>query len=117
MQALRLARAAGDVHAGAYVLTAMSFQTMLREYPHGAADMAEAAFERAKHAAAPRVLAFAKLAEARAYGRAGDANAAGAVLAAQPATRESSAVAEKSSLPTASTSSGWATSFPFRASA
>ncbi|MET8411145.1 sporulation protein [Streptomyces sp. NPDC005195] len=80
VQALRLARAAGDVQAGAYVLTTMSLQTMLRGYPHEAADMAEAAFERAKHAAAPRVLAFAKLAEARAYGRAGDANAAGAAL-------------------------------------
>ncbi|MEV6532775.1 hypothetical protein AB0M86_24840 [Streptomyces sp. NPDC051639] len=80
MQALCLARAAGDIQAGAYVLTTMSLQTMLRGYPHQAADMAEAAFERAKHTAAPRVLAFAKLAEARAHGRAGDANAAGAAL-------------------------------------
>ncbi|MFJ4623638.1 sporulation protein [Streptomyces sp. NPDC088812] len=80
VQALRLARAAGDVQAGAYVLTTMSLQTMLRGFPREAADMAEGAYERAKHSAAPRVLAFAKLAEARAYGRAGDPKAAGAAL-------------------------------------
>lgn len=80
VQALRLARAAGDVQAGAYLLTTMSLQTMLRGYPREAADMAEGAYERTKHTAAPRVLAFAKLAEARAYGRAGDTNAAGAAL-------------------------------------
>ncbi|MFJ6354852.1 sporulation protein [Streptomyces sp. NPDC092046] len=81
VQALSLARAAGDLQAGAYVLTTMSLQTMLRGYPQRAADMAEGAFERAKSVAAPRVLAFAKLAEARAHGRAGDTKAAGAALA------------------------------------
>ncbi|MFF6888611.1 sporulation protein [Streptomyces sp. NPDC012421] len=81
VQALRLARAAGDVQSGCYVLTTMSLQTMLRGHPQQAADMAEGAYERAKNAAAPRVLAFAKLAEARAHGRAGDARAAGAALA------------------------------------
>ncbi|MEU8717913.1 sporulation protein [Streptomyces sp. NPDC048663] len=81
VQALRLARAAGDVQAGAYVLTTMSLQTMLRGFPHEAADMAEGAYERAKDTAAPRVLAFAKLAEARAYGRTGDAKSAAAALA------------------------------------
>ncbi len=80
VQALRLARAAGDVQVGCYVLTTMSLQTMLRGYPQQAADMAEGAYERAKAVAAPRVLAFAKLAEARAHGRAGDARAADAAL-------------------------------------
>ncbi|MFG3517618.1 sporulation protein [Streptomyces bobili] len=80
VQALRLARAAGDVQAGAYVMATMSLQTMLRGYPREAADMAEAAYERAKDTAAPRVLAFAKLAEARAYGRAGEAKAAATAL-------------------------------------
>jgi tetratricopeptide (TPR) repeat protein len=81
VQALRLARAAGDVQSGAYVLTTMSLQATLRGFPGAAADMAEAAYERAKGLAAPRVLAFAKLAEARAHGRAGDAKAAGSALA------------------------------------
>lgn len=81
VQALRLARAAGDIQAGSYVLTTMSLQTTLRGYPQQAADMAEGAYERAKATAAPRVLAFAKLAEARAHGRAGDARAAGTALA------------------------------------
>ncbi|MFI5986854.1 hypothetical protein ACIBEA_39080 [Streptomyces sp. NPDC051555] len=44
--------------------------------------MAEGAYERARHAAAPRVLAFAKLAAARAYGRVGDERAAIAALTA-----------------------------------
>ncbi|MFG3042204.1 sporulation protein [Streptomyces sp. NPDC048330] len=81
IQALRLARAAADVQAGCYVLTTMALQTMLRGYPEQAADMAEGAYARARHTAAPRVLAFAKLAEARAHGRAGDTKAAGAALA------------------------------------
>lgn len=81
VQALRLARAAADVQAGCYVLTTMALQTLLRGYPQQAADMAEGAYERAKNVAAPRVLAFAKLIEARAHGRAHDAKAAGAALA------------------------------------
>ncbi|MFD9517875.1 sporulation protein [Streptomyces sp. NPDC059979] len=81
VQALRLARAAGDVETGCYVLTTMALQTFLRGYPEQAADMAEGAYERARGHAAPRVLAFAKLAEARAHGRAHNAQAAGAALA------------------------------------
>ncbi|MFJ3900146.1 sporulation protein [Streptomyces sp. NPDC090025] len=80
IQALRLAPAAGDVQAGCYVLTTMALQTMLRGYPQQAADMAEGAYTRARTVAAPRVLAFAKLVEARAHGRADDAKAAGAAL-------------------------------------
>ncbi|MET9403996.1 sporulation protein [Kitasatospora sp. NPDC002965] len=81
VQSLRLARAAGDQEAGAYTLATMSLQAMLRGYPQEAIDMAQGAYDRARHAAAPRVLAFIKLAEARAHGRAGDSRAAGRTLA------------------------------------
>ncbi|MGW6606188.1 hypothetical protein [Streptomyces sp. NPDC055036] len=80
IQALRLARAAGDIETGCYVLTTMSLATYLRGYPEKAADMAEAAHERAKGHAAPRVLGFAKLAEARAHARAGHSTDAAAAL-------------------------------------
>jgi hypothetical protein len=43
--------------------------------------MCHGAFERAKHAATPRVLGFYKLIEARAHARAGDRRAAGHALA------------------------------------
>jgi hypothetical protein len=78
--ALRLARLAGDVQSGCYALSTMALQTFLAGYPAEAADMAEGAYERARHAATPRVLAFAKLAEARAHARAGHAQDAGAAL-------------------------------------
>ncbi|MEO3976835.1 tetratricopeptide repeat protein [Streptomyces sp. CAU 1734] len=96
IQALRLARSAGDVQAGSYVLATMALASFLRGHTAEAIDMAEGAYERAKHQAAPRVLAFAKLAAARAYGRAGDAKRAITALAAserlldsiQPHTRD-----------------------------
>jgi len=80
--ALRLARLAGDVQSGCYVLSTMALQAFLAGHPAEAADMAEGAYERARHAAAPRVLAFAKLAEARAHARQGPGHAkdAGAAL-------------------------------------
>lgn len=81
IQALRLARAAGDVPLGCYVLTTMAMQAMLRGFHDEAIDMAEGAFARARDRAAPRVLAFTKLIEARAYARARDARAASAALA------------------------------------
>ncbi|MFJ1936830.1 hypothetical protein ACIOGZ_29750 [Kitasatospora sp. NPDC088160] len=65
---------------GAYVLSTMALQSMLQGHPDEAADMALGAYERAKGHAAPRVLAFAKLAEARALGRLGDTAAAVAAL-------------------------------------
>ncbi|WP_329201821.1 MULTISPECIES: sporulation protein [unclassified Streptomyces] len=80
VQALRLARAAGNVESGCYVLATMALQAFLRGYPEQAADMAEGAYERGLGHAAPRVLAFAKLAEARAHGRTGNAKAAQAAL-------------------------------------
>ncbi|MFJ9843057.1 sporulation protein [Kitasatospora sp. NPDC101155] len=80
VQALRLARASGNPAAGSYVLATMSLHTYLRGFTDEAIDMAEGAYERSKHDAAARVLAFAKLAEARAHGRAGNAPAAAAAL-------------------------------------
>ncbi|MFE4874786.1 sporulation protein [Streptomyces sp. NPDC056682] len=80
IQALRLAKASGDLQTGCYVLATMSLQTMLRGYPDEAVDMAEGAYDRARHTAGPRVLSFAKLAAARAYAKLGDSRAAWAAL-------------------------------------
>lgn len=80
VQALRLARSSGNSAVGSYVLSTMALHTFLRGFPAEAVDMAEGAYERAKHDAPARVLAFAKLAEARAHGLAGDAPAAAAAL-------------------------------------
>ncbi|WP_327673714.1 sporulation protein [Kitasatospora sp. NBC_00458] len=82
IQALRLARAGGDVQLGCYVLTTMAMQTLLRGFASEAVDMTQGAFERAKGQAAPRVLAFTKLIEARAHARDNDARAASAALTA-----------------------------------
>jgi hypothetical protein len=80
VQALRLARAAGDIPFGGYVLVTMAMQAALRGFHEDAIDMAQGAFERAKHVATPRTLAFFRLIEARAH--AGDRRAAGHALAA-----------------------------------
>ncbi|MFE7120466.1 sporulation protein [Streptomyces sp. NPDC057654] len=80
IQALRLARAAGDVQLGCYVLTTMAMQSLLRNFGSEAIDMAQGAYERSKGQAAPRVLAFTKLIEARAHARVGDAQAASRAL-------------------------------------
>lgn len=82
IQALRLARAGGDVQLGCYVLTTMAMQSLLRGFASEAIDMAQGAFERAKGQAVPRVLAFTKLIEARAYARDNDPRAASRALAA-----------------------------------
>jgi tetratricopeptide (TPR) repeat protein len=81
IQALRLARAAGDVQLGCYVLTTMAMQALMRGFHNEAIDMTEGAYERAKTTSAPRVLAFTKLIEARAHARAKDAPAASRALA------------------------------------
>ncbi|WP_242909268.1 hypothetical protein [Actinomadura terrae] len=81
IQALRLARAGGDVQLGCYVLATMAMQALMRGFHTEAIDMTEGAFERAKGAAAPRVPAFAKLIEARAHARADDGRAACRALA------------------------------------
>jgi hypothetical protein len=59
----------------------MSLQAYLRGHIDEAVDTVEGASERARHVGAPRVLAFATMAGAHAYGRAGDARAASAAIA------------------------------------
>ncbi|MFF0191104.1 hypothetical protein [Streptomyces sp. NPDC005244] len=78
---LRMARAGRSMDIGCHVLTTAALQTILRGYPSEAVDMAQGAYERARHQVAPRVLAFAKLIEARAHARLDDGKAAGAALA------------------------------------
>ncbi|MFB8243363.1 sporulation protein [Kitasatospora purpeofusca] len=80
IQALRLARSAGDTELGSYVLATMALKTFLAGWPAEAADMAEAAYERGRGRAAPRVLAFCQLALARALAKGGDGAGAAAAL-------------------------------------
>lgn len=82
IQALRLARAGGDIETGTYVLATMALHTLLEGAPEQALDMVEGAFARGRQhgAAAPRVLAFAKLVEARAHALLRDATSAAAAL-------------------------------------
>jgi hypothetical protein len=80
IQALRLARAGGDVEMGAYILTTMALQTLLEGAPEHALDMAEGAYQRGNQHACLRVLALAKLTEARAHARLSDAASASAAL-------------------------------------
>ncbi|MER6408986.1 sporulation associated protein [Streptomyces viridosporus] len=80
VQALRLARAGGDIEMGTYVLTTMALHTILEGAPDQALDMAQGAFHRGRRHASRRVLAFAKLAEARALARMGDATGASTAL-------------------------------------
>ncbi|MFE6768077.1 sporulation protein [Streptomyces fimicarius] len=90
IQALRLARAGGDIQLGCYVLTTMAMQSLLRGFSGEAIDMTQGAFERAKGWAVPRVLAFTKLIEARAHAREGNAQAASRALAASETLLERS---------------------------
>ncbi|MFF3896405.1 sporulation protein [Streptomyces sp. NPDC001812] len=80
IQALRLARAGGNEDLGAYILTTMAMQALMRGFASQAIDMAQGAYERVP-GADPRVRGFAKLIEARAHARAGDAHAASGCLA------------------------------------
>ncbi|MEV0265165.1 sporulation protein [Streptomyces sp. NPDC050617] len=80
VQGLRLARAGGDVQLGCYVLTTMAMQTLMRGFVPEAVDIAQGAFERSKGQTVPRVLAFAKLIEARAHARGNDSRAASQAL-------------------------------------
>ncbi|CQR60159.1 sporulation protein [Streptomyces leeuwenhoekii] len=82
IQALRLARAADDRPLGGYVLTTMAMQALLRGHPHEAVDMTQGAYERVGGGpVAVSVRGFAKLIEARAHARLGDAAAACRCLA------------------------------------
>lgn len=80
IQALRLAKAGGDVNLGSYVLTTMAMQSLLLGFPSQAVDMAQGAFERDR-SVHPHVQGFAKLIEARAHAKSGDARAASACFA------------------------------------
>ncbi|MEU6718245.1 hypothetical protein ABZ897_42830 [Nonomuraea sp. NPDC046802] len=84
VQALRMARAAGDPALAGYILATMAIQALTRDEPSAASaaiDMAQAATERAKHVATPRTLAFYAAIEARAHARDGDRRAAEHALA------------------------------------
>ncbi|MDH6113695.1 hypothetical protein P3T36_007217 [Kitasatospora sp. MAP12-15] len=76
IQGLRMAKAGADRESGCYVLTTMALQSLIRGFPNEAIDMAQGAFNSARHVAAERVLSFAKLAEARAHAKAGNGPAA-----------------------------------------
>src|SRR5690606_3681392 len=101
IQALRLARAAGDVALGGYVLASMSPQAGLNDFCEDAVDTAQGAYERARHSATPRTLAFFKLVEARAHARAalhGRAHASRAVAVKPDDTRHAALLACRSSI-------------------
>ncbi|MEV4560426.1 MFS transporter [Kitasatospora sp. NPDC049285] len=85
IQALRLARAAGDVPLGGYVLASMSLQASYRSFPDEAVDLAQAALERNRGLATARTMSFFHLVEARAHAKAGNAAACGTALAAAEA--------------------------------
>ncbi|MFJ4867013.1 sporulation protein [Streptomyces sp. NPDC088757] len=80
VQALRMAKAGADVGIGCHVLANMALQALLRGYHDEAIDMAQGAYDRSCGRATHRVLGFAKLVEARAHAKAGDARAAAAAL-------------------------------------
>lgn len=82
VQALRMARASGDVNLGGYVLTCMGLQASLRGFHEDALDMVEAALSTTRTVAPPRVRAFFHLIEARVHARAHRPRAAGRALAA-----------------------------------
>lgn len=82
VQALRMAKAGGAVDIGCHVMANMALQTLLRGYPDDAIDMVQGAFDRSRGRTGHRVLGFAKLVEARAHAKAGDARAAAAALSA-----------------------------------
>ncbi|MFD8483404.1 MFS transporter [Kitasatospora sp. NPDC059673] len=85
IQALRLARAAGDVPLGGYVLASMSLQASYRSFPDEAVDLAQAALERNRGLATARTMSFFHLVEARAHAKAGNAPACGTALSAAEA--------------------------------
>ncbi|WP_234392917.1 MULTISPECIES: sporulation protein [Actinomycetes] len=80
IQALRQARAAGDVQLGGYVLTCMALQCSLGGFHDDAIDMADSAFHRVGGHATPRVKGFFKLIEARIWARSGNARMADRAL-------------------------------------
>lgn len=86
IQALRLARAAGDIPLGGYVLASMSLQAAYRNFPEEAVDLAQAALERNRGLATTRTMSFFHLVEARAHAKDGNAaGCAGSLTAAEAA--------------------------------
>ncbi|WP_405742013.1 sporulation protein [Streptomyces sp. NBC_00028] len=81
-RALYWARAADDADATTYVLATMALHAALYRRPATALDMIQGALGTGVHHASSRVLAFARLIEARAHARASDSRAAGTALAA-----------------------------------
>lgn len=82
IQALRQARAAGDVSLGGYVLTCMALQCSLGGFHDDAIDMAESTLHRVGARATARVKGFVRLIEARIWARSGNARMADGALAA-----------------------------------
>ncbi|MBV2364975.1 sporulation protein [Streptomonospora nanhaiensis] len=91
IQALRMARAAGDVGLGGYILSCMALQSCLRGYHDEALDLIDAATAGTRNAAPPRVRAFLHLVEARVHGRARRPRAAGRALAVSESLLEQAA--------------------------
>ncbi|MFJ6657630.1 sporulation protein [Streptomyces sp. NPDC091377] len=81
-RALFWARAADDPDLMTYVLTTTALHTTLYGRPRAALALTAAALDAGRHRAHPRVRGFAKLVEARAHARDGDAGAAGRSLSA-----------------------------------
>jgi hypothetical protein len=78
--ALRCSASANDFLAGAHVLAKMSFQATLTGHHQEAVALIDAAEERTKHAATPRLRALLASRRARAYAKAGDAASCGRAL-------------------------------------
>lgn len=81
VQALRYAKAAGDIPLGAYILACQSLQATWLGDPRTAVDLAQGALAGAAGHAPDRVLAMCRIAEARGHARADDRPATEAALA------------------------------------
>jgi hypothetical protein len=78
--ALRSSASANDSLAGAHVLACMSFQATLAGHHQEAIALIDAAEDKTKHTATPRLRALLASRKARAYAMAGDASACGRAL-------------------------------------
>lgn len=78
--ALRSSASANDSLTGAHVLACMSFQSTLTGHHQEAIALIDAAEDRTKHTATPRLRALLASRKARAYAKAGDAASCGHAL-------------------------------------
>lgn len=78
--ALRSSASANDALTGAHVLACMSFQATLTGHHQEAIALIDAAEDRTKHTATPRLRALLASRNARAYAKAGDAASCGRAL-------------------------------------